>query len=300
MKCTQAVASITPTTKANLYWDAGVSEIAATAVTPATVVKYCCSSVLDLVAKNKYVVGVIIGGALIGALVYKCKQDKIRVDNAEDHSEENSISRVNMELVRKLNDASLMYDLTRELNEDTPVYPGDPEFKREAVCAIGDTSNYTMQHLHFCNHAGTHIDFPAHVIAGAKTSAGFRIQDFTGTCTIIDYSTISQSGEVSEKHLDELAPREFVFFRNAPYLSQKVVDFLIKKQIRLVGIDSLSVDGMEDHTLPVHNALLQRDILIVENLALDKAPCGRCFVVVAPLNVTGIDGVPVRVIMWRL
>lgn len=47
--------------------------------------------------------------------------------------------------------------------------------------------------------------------------------------------------------------------------------------MRVVGIDYISVDALHAEELPVHKALLERDILIVENLELQGVDPGRCF-----------------------
>ena len=55
-------------------------------------------------------------------------------------------------------------------------------------------------------------------------------------------------------------------------------------------------DGQE---YPVHDTLLSNDILIVENLELNKVSPGRAKFFVMPLNIPQMDGLPARVIMSR-
>lgn len=196
-------------------------------------------------------------------------------------------------------DLSKVYDLTKVLDESTPVFPGDPSFEIKTLSTINNSDGVALQHLHFCNHTGTHIDFPAHVIENGKTSTDFNIQDLIGNCIVIDYDSFIQNGKILEKYLNEVALPEFVFFKNVTYLHEQVAEFLIQKKVKIVGVDSLSVDAINNHHLTVHNILLREDILIVENLYLDNISCGYGFVIVAPLNVANIDGVPARVIMWR-
>jgi hypothetical protein len=57
-----------------------------------------------------------------------------------------------------------LYNLTKQLNVNTLVFPGGPCFQSETISAIGINPNFALQKLQFCNHAGTHIDFPFHVI----------------------------------------------------------------------------------------------------------------------------------------
>ena len=55
-----------------------------------------------------------------------------------------------------------LYDVTRPLSPDTPVYPGDPAIELTPVtqCAWGDDANVTRMVL--TSHSGTHIDAPRH------------------------------------------------------------------------------------------------------------------------------------------
>lgn len=68
------------------------------------------------------------------------------------------------------------------------------------------------------------------------------------------------------------------------------------RDVKVVGIDYLSVDKYEEENLPVHKSLLSNDILIVEGLELNDAPIGRCKVYIMPLNIPNMDGLPARVI----
>jgi arylformamidase len=91
---------------------------------------------------------------------------------------------------------------------------------------------------------------------------------------------------------------KFAFFKNTTCIDEQVAQLLIQKKVKIVGVDSMSVDHLDNHRLSIHNMLLQQGILIVENLFLEDVPCGQGFVVIAPLKLGNIDGAPARVIMW--
>ena len=87
------------------------------------------------------------------------------------------------------------------------------------------------------------------------------------------------------------------FFENAKYIQKYATETIIEKGIKVVGISSISVDNIEDDSLNVHKLLLQKGILIVENLQLSEiSPC-ILIVVIAPLKIPDIDRVTVRVVM---
>src|SRR5699024_9303659 len=59
-----------------------------------------------------------------------------------------------------------------------------------------------------------------------------------------------------------------------PVLDPDVGSFLRKKGIRLLGIDVPSVDTVNSKKLPIHHALYNNDINILENIMLDEVPPG--------------------------
>jgi arylformamidase len=83
-------------------------------------------------------------------------------------------------------------------------------------------------------------------------------------------------------------------------LTKNGADELIKKQVKIVGIDYLSIDSLDEEKLPVHNQLLSNNILIVENLDLEQVPAGRYREIsIIPPNIIDMDGLPVRAFARR-
>jgi arylformamidase len=188
-----------------------------------------------------------------------------------------------------------IYDLTKVLDENTKVFPGDPSFTQERLCST-ENDAFELRYLHVCNHTGTHIDFPSHVIKKGKTSSNYTINDLIAKCNIIDYA---KGFSRIKQQLDQITIHPFIFFNHVEFLSEEIADYLISRSIKLVGVDSLSVDEISDEDLTIHNKLLAKGILIVENLNLENISEGEGYTVIAPLNIANIDGVQVRVIMWR-
>lgn len=203
-----------------------------------------------------------------------------------------------------------VYDLTLAITSDLVVFPGDPSFESQKVMDVENADPFTLCHFGLGNHAGTHIDFPAHVIPGGSSSDAYALDYLTGPGRIIE---IPDDGSVTDKHIEKAGVKrdEIVFFKTSntrrnlhqqgiytedfaaitPEASQKLVD----KQVRIVGIDYLSVDSIDDEALSSHKTLLSNNILIVENLDLTKVPTGQYKITIAPLKVAEADGLPVRV-----
>ncbi len=202
------------------------------------------------------------------------------------------------------------HDLTTELSPQTVVYPGDPAFNIENICSLEDGSPVHLCQLHFGNHLGTHIDFPSHVIKHGKTSSDFAIDHLIGAGVIIEVPENIKSINREFIKSQTIHPGDIVFFKtsnkniskqaafteNYVYIEPNAAEELLIKQAKIVGIDYLSVDQHNAHTLPVHHMLLLGNILIIENLNLKNAPAGRCEIFILPLNISNLDGLPVRVI----
>ncbi len=205
---------------------------------------------------------------------------------------------------------SQYYDLTAEISEDIVVFPGDPTYKSDDICTLTNNSNYHLCYLHLGNHTGTHIDFPAHVIKKGKTSNDFLISDLIGSGLIIEVPNTEKSITSSFVEAQSILPNDIVFFKTSNSQLSKHQDFtsqyvfiesdgakaLLRKKVKIVGIDYISVDCYEAENLPVHQTLLTNDILIVEGLELSQIPTGRYNFYIMPLRIANMDGLPVRVL----
>lgn len=202
------------------------------------------------------------------------------------------------------------YDLTTLISIKTVVYPGDARFECETVCDLGFGAGAHLCQLHLGNHTGTHIDFPSHVIKNGKNSSDFPIQHLIGAGLIVEVPEGFKSINREFVSALNILPGDIVFFKTANaqlpkqgeyvenyvYLEPEAAHALVEKQVKIVGIDYLSVDAYYADNLPVHYILLSHNILIVENLDLQNAPIGRCEIFILPLNIANIDGAPVRVV----
>ncbi|GIW80037.1 MAG: hypothetical protein KatS3mg105_1844 [Gemmatales bacterium] len=67
--------------------------------------------------------------------------------------------------------------------------------------------------------------------------------------------------------------------------------------MRLIGIDTPSVDLFDSKDLPAHRACLQHGIAILEGLVLTGVPEGEYELIALPLKLAGFDASPVRAIL---
>ena len=70
--------------------------------------------------------------------------------------------------------------------------------------------------------------------------------------------------------------------------------------VRLVGIDTPSIDPQNSKTMDAHKAVLAADMRILEGLVLDDVPEGRYELIALPLPIVGADASPIRAILREL
>jgi kynurenine formamidase len=194
-------------------------------------------------------------------------------------------------------------DLTMQIDERTPVFPGDhpPEFAQAATI---EKDGASVTRLSFSSHFGTHIDAPSHMISGAKTLTDFPIGTFVGEAIVLDV----RGQRAIDHELAGVKQWDIVFFctghtRKAhepgffeanPVLSEALARKLVQKGVKIVGLDSFTPDNAP---YPVHKILLGADILILENLVGLEELVGKRFeCCVMPLKVKDADGAPCRVV----
>jgi kynurenine formamidase len=189
-------------------------------------------------------------------------------------------------------------DLSVPINEETPIYPGDPATK---IAKAGDIKKdgYQDHLVSIGTHVGTHMDAPAHMIEGGSNLDVTPIDQFVGRGICIPIQDAF--------NLDEIKPGDIVlfntgmdkyyhepkYFEDYPPISEDVANCLVDKKIKMVGVDMCSPDH---DPFPVHKILLGADILIVENLTNLEQLVGKEFKVTALPIKLQIDGAPARVI----
>jgi arylformamidase len=110
--------------------------------------------------------------------------------------------------------------------------------------------------------------------------------------------------------LDHLPPRVLVrTYAQAPVdrwdphlaaFAPETIERLADAGVRLVGIDTASIDPAESKTLASHQVIRQRDLRVLENLVLDAVPEGDYELIALPLKLMTADASPVRAVLREL
>jgi arylformamidase len=189
-----------------------------------------------------------------------------------------------------------IYDVSRRLDEETPVFPGDVAFSWRELESPGGapwgSTCFTMS-----SHCGTHIDAPSHVFADGKTIGEAVLSTFIGPARVI---ALPGLGEVGPDELPRMALGVTrVLFRSGgrASLSPLAALRLAERGTLLVGTDAASIDPEDSEDLPAHRALLGSGVALLEDLDLEAVPEGTYQLVALPLRFTELDASPVRAIL---
>jgi arylformamidase len=161
---------------------------------------------------------------------------------------------------------------------------------------MADGARANVGALSCSTHAGAHVDAPKHVIEGAGDVTSFALDTFWGPARVFDVGAAVGGEELAGLDWKGV---ERALFRSggAGRLLRDAAEFLIARRLRLVGIDSLSVDVEGDPEMPVHVAFARAGVAILECLWLADAPPGDYELAALPLAIAGADASPVRAVL---
>jgi kynurenine formamidase len=200
----------------------------------------------------------------------------------------------------------MIIDLSMPVNEQTVVFPGDakPVFEQAGTL---ETVGFVDHVIHINNHLGTHMDAPGHMLGKDKLLSEYSVDRFVCQATCIDArgKDLLTADLLSDV---ELKPGEAILFYTGagdnytqqsyasdyPKIDLGLANLLVKKGIKMVGVDMISFD--HDEPYPIHKALLDNDVLLIENLINLKAVVGKRFRLHALPIKLDLHAAPARVV----
>jgi kynurenine formamidase len=203
-------------------------------------------------------------------------------------------------------------DLTHAFDNGMPVFPGLPDPSFEPIAKV-EEDGYAMTRYAMLNHIGTHVDAPAHQIAGGDTLDEIGLERLVTEALRIDVSQRDPHGPIPlddlQPHLDDVRENDIVLFysdnaRNYgteaywtgwSYPDADAARALIERGVSAVGFDGPSADPVDSITFDLHRIWLSAGRMILENVNnLDRLP-RRARIVVAPMKVARANGAPSRI-----
>jgi arylformamidase len=207
----------------------------------------------------------------------------------------------------------MIYDITRTVAPSTHVWPGDTAFNVAPVMRLADGASVNLTTLTMSAHTGTHADAYFHYEADGAHPINMPLESYLGRARLVtvakrdgellpeDFAHVNLEG--AERLLihswvsdldDSQWPAEF------PYLSLPLIDWLTSLSIRLIGLDSPSVDAFNSTELMCHHALYRYRMVNIETLCLRGVPDGDYELIALPLKLDLACGSPVRAVLRPL
>lgn len=233
-------------------------------------------------------------------------------------------------LENALKGKATIIDLTHKLTVSMPYWPGETytPFRFETIATLEKDGVYSGA---FCmaEHMGTHVDAPNHFEAGQASIDALTLQQLIAPAAVIDVREQVAKDPDYRLTVDDLKRWEkkngplpanalvclytgwdsrwddLMAYRHQdaqkvmhfPGFSSAVAEFLVnQRNIRGIGIDTLSVDYGPSKDFIVHHIMNRAGKYHLENIAnLGKLPAQGAVVIAAPIPIQNGSGAPARV-----
>jgi arylformamidase len=202
-------------------------------------------------------------------------------------------------------------DISPRVSPRLAVWPGDTPLSREVLLDRQAGASVTLSTLRATVHLGAHADAPSHYGTGASSIEARDVARYIGPCQVVRVATRPRTRvSLDDLGTDIRAERVLIatgtwpdperFTEDFAALDPGLVDGLHERGVRLVGIDTPSVDLFDDAALLSHQRVLAHDMAILEGLVLAHVPPGDYELIAPPLALEGFDASPVRALLRTL
>ena len=166
-------------------------------------------------------------------------------------------------------------DLSHAIDNNTPNYEGDIKTELNQARTIY-RDGFEAYSISSFFHSSTHIEVKRHMLHDDKYINDYSIDRFFGKGVLLNYKDEKILNTKAEyRHIDlkdkivliytsfDSHYHQNDYFTSHPIISEELIDFLISKEIKIIGLDFPSPD-YEPYL--IHKKLFNNDIPIVENL----------------------------------
>ncbi len=204
----------------------------------------------------------------------------------------------------------MIYDISPSINKNTAVWPGDVSYENTIDVDMKTGAHLTVSHIRTTLHIGAHADAPSHYSYFGKNIDEVELEYYLGPCQVIQIEALHEPFTISIKDIKDKkikAPR--VLFKTGTFtnfcqwnndfahLCPELISELYKYDVKLIGIDTPSVDAFHSKTLETHKKISEYGMAILEGLDLRNVSEKIYELIALPLKLVGADASPVRAIL---
>ncbi len=202
-------------------------------------------------------------------------------------------------------------DISPLVSAKTAVYPQDTPFSRKIEMSFSEGANLELSSMTASLHIGAHTDAPNHYAKGAKGIDQRDLNFYFGPCQVIEVK--AKRGErILVEHLkntEVIAERILLKTNSFPNpdewnwdfnsYSPELIEYLYKKNVILIGIDTPSIDPAESKKLESHQVVAKHDMAVLEGIVLEGVIPGEYVLCALPLKLKDCDASPVRAVLFK-
>jgi arylformamidase len=204
-----------------------------------------------------------------------------------------------------------IWDISPPVSADSPVFPGDTPYSQHWSAQLAPGCPVNVSRIELSPHVGAHADAPLHYDNEGRAIGEVDLDAYLGPCRVIH--AIGCGALVEWRHIEhalhDLPPRVLVrTYERMPTgqwdpqlaaYAPATIEKLASLGVRLVGIDTASIDPAESKTLDSHQVIRRLDLRVLENLVLDDVPEGDYELIALPLKLMTADASPVRAVLRK-
>jgi arylformamidase len=202
----------------------------------------------------------------------------------------------------------MIFDISPPISDKLAVWPTDTPPAREVLCDMHRGDNITLSTVRATVHLGAHADAPSHYGVDAAAIHERPLDRYLGPCEVVRVPA-ARGTRITPDLLPRPIQSERVLIATGTYpdpehfnedfaaLAPELVEYFHRTGVKLVGIDTPSVDLFSSKDLPSHLTFLRYDMAILEGLVLKDVPEGKYELIALPLKLVGFDASPVRAVL---
>jgi arylformamidase len=205
-----------------------------------------------------------------------------------------------------------IWDISPPVAPGSPVFPGDTPYAQEWSATLAPGCPVNVSRITLSPHVGAHADAPLHYDPHGASIGAVDLAPYLGPCRVIH--AIGKGPLVQWAHLEHAAhgmparvlvrtydrmPVDRWDDQLAAY-APSTIERLAALGVKLVGIDTASIDPAESKTLDSHQVIRRLGLRVLENLVLDDVPEGDYELIALPLKLMTADASPVRAVLREL
>ena len=205
-----------------------------------------------------------------------------------------------------------LWDISPPVQPGAPVFPGDTPYAQQWAATIAPGCPVNVSTLTLSPHVGAHADAPLHYDPQGLAVGALDLEPYLGPCRVVH--AIARGPLVTWQDIAhamrDVPPRVLVrTYQRAPVdrwdpslaaFAPETIERLADAGVRLVGIDTASIDPADSKTLDSHQVVRRRGVRVLENLVLDAVPEGDYELIALPLKLMTADASPVRAVLREL